>query len=727
MSPSRTSTPFDDRAAASLHRRFLIGVATAGVLAIAALGVTADRLFLCSIASEANSRVAEAALRATLVLNDAITGRGRDADVLALRPDVVAAASEGGARAEALGLVGASVASLERRFSTDRSLMVAPRTRTDIIEVLPHLDARDVLLTERHGFNALVTDRSADFVQGDESWWQEAWRDGHSISDAAYDSASRSSVVALSSVIRDGATKVGVLKVKFDVTPLVASLASAGAGIRIDVLDSAGRVLVSSDSSEMGQLLPGVPSGGSGAVLAIQPGGANERASIRMANGKRWRVIAHVSEDVIGAPTRSATQALVVAVVALLVALLVLLLAMHRFLTRRITLPLLNLAATAEAVAAGDFSVQVQHVASDDEIGRVSRAVGAMVLELRHLAQAIAASTAATNAMSAEITAGSEEMAATAGEIANTASDLAAQATTMAESIGALATSAGSLRGLAGELEAGAHEGVTRNAALDALATENRAGLDASALTLDTLVEDVDASAQAVEALAGASAEIRTFVALVRKLARQSKLLALNAAMEAARAGDEGEGFAVVASEVRRLAAMSSDAAERTESVVKGVLQGIEESRASAERAVSMAGEVRASTARASASFTDIERAVAEADAWTAQVQQTSTAANALVAEMSERLLELSGGTETFAAAMEQVAASSEEQSAATQEIAGAANTLVSAADRLNLLVSGLRLGEEHASLSPASENKPTQADGTPRSYGVPIPGTVAG
>ena len=252
-------------------------------------------------------------------------------------------------------------------------------------------------------------------------------------------------------------------------------------------------------------------------------------------------------------------------------------------------------------MAAGDFSVRDRaHRSADDEIGRLGRAVGAMILELRRLAQALAGSARETTNMSAEITAGSEEMAATAGEIANTASDLSAQATTMAETIASLAQSAASLKELATTLDDGARGGVDRaTTTLRALAMENRAGLDASARSLGVLCDDVAASAQAIESLGAASEEIRSFVGLVRKLARQSKLLALNAAMEAARAGEHGEGFAVVASEVRRLAAMSSDAAERTEEIVAGVLSAIQQSRESAARAVTTAEEVRIATARA--------------------------------------------------------------------------------------------------------------------------------
>jgi methyl-accepting chemotaxis protein len=278
--------------------------------------------------------------------------------------------------------------------------------------------------------------------------------------------------------------------------------------------------------------------------------------------------------------------------------------------------------------------------------------------------------------------------------MAHTASELSSQASGMAGTIGALAKSAGELKGLAVALDEGAQEGVVRNRTLRTLAAENRTGLDASALSLGTLATDVNASATAVEALGEASHEIRSFVTLVRKLARQSKLLALNAAMEAARAGEHGEGFAVVASEVRRLSAMSSDAAERTEAIVNGVLSGIDQSRESATRAVSTAEEVRGATARASASFSEIEQAVAGAEAWTASVAQTSAATNRLIGEMTERLDSLAVGTESFAAAMEQVAASSEQQSASTQEIAAAAGTLAAAAERLARLVANLKLGD---------------------------------
>src|SRR5262249_35818829 len=174
------------------------------------------------------------------------------------------------------------------------------------------------------------------------------------------------------------------------------------------------------------------------------------------------------------------------------------------------------------------------------------------------------------------------------------------------------------------------------------------------------------------EALAAASQEIGAFVTLVRRIARQSKLLALNASMEAARAGAQGEGFAVVAAEIRKLSQSSAEAAERTEGTVQGVLARVEDSRAATQRTREAVDAVALATKNALESFAQVERAVHDAESWTGEIERTALESTELIVQATLRLDDLARGTENFAAAMQEGAAASEEQSASTQEVAGA-------------------------------------------------------
>ncbi len=343
-----------------------------------------------------------------------------------------------------------------------------------------------------------------------------------------------------------------------------------------------------------------------------------------------------------------------------------------------------KLASIAEAVAGGDLTKHPEVGSQGGEIGRLGRAMEAMTAELSRLATLIRTSTLETTAFANEITGGTEHLAEAAAGIAMTASTLTHQAVTMADSIGMLAKDTSQLGELARHLATGARDGLDRNRRLKALASDNHERLDESSSRLGALADDVQASAQAVDALGAATDEIRAFVTLVAKIARQSKLLALNAAMEAARAGEQGEGFAVVANEVRRLAANASSAAEQTEGLIRGILALMEDARGTSARALDRVQAVREATEHGRRSFSQVEEAVREADRWTEAMASSATAGDQLAAALQQRLSALDAGTQSFVNAMHDVAAASQEQSASTQEIAAAATQLSRSAEQLD-------------------------------------------
>ena len=343
-----------------------------------------------------------------------------------------------------------------------------------------------------------------------------------------------------------------------------------------------------------------------------------------------------------------------------------------------------GLAEVAEWIAAGDLTHAPETAGAGGQLGRLARSMGEMNDTLRRLAGLIRENATVTGQRASEITASTEHMAMAASGIAETASTLSLEAGAMADTIRTLTLDATRLSTLAATVNAGAADGIARNLRLKSLATENAEILDEGARRLDELASGVQEGARATAALSTASDEIRGFVALVQKIARQSKLLALNAAMEAARAGEHGEGFTVVANEVRRLAQTTSEAAEKVDNLMKDLIAQMETASSSSARARAAVDSVRNATSRGRQAFTQVERAVGEADAWVSSMATSATSGHALAGEITTKLDSLTQGTQAFANSMQDVAAASEEQSASTQEIAAAANALVQAAEKVS-------------------------------------------
>lgn len=373
-----------------------------------------------------------------------------------------------------------------------------------------------------------------------------------------------------------------------------------------------------------------------------------------------------------------------------------------RLIERQVTKPVAELARLSEAVASGELSVPFTPSRVNSEVGRLSRATSGMIVALRRLASTMRASARDTTTLSAQITSASESVATAAQQTAATSSALSKESTLMARTIKEIADDAAKLEEISASLRGRAQENLRRERRLRTLAQENRVRLDESSRALELLTSDASASAESIEALAIAVDEIRAFLTLVQKISRQSKLLALNAAMEAARAGEQGEGFGIVADEVRRLAADSAEAAERTDLLARAMMERVSRSRDSAARTLGTLQTVNDATHHGRQSFMQVEQGVIEAEKWSASIENSVEESNRLVVDMTQRLDNLAVGTEGFASAMHQVATASEEQSDSIDEIAGAANSLSSAARRVAQLVGTFKLGDTPARGVPA-------------------------
>ncbi|HUF25842.1 MAG TPA: methyl-accepting chemotaxis protein [Gemmatimonadaceae bacterium] len=706
---------------ASLRARIVLGVGLFALFSLGGLALLGGREISTFLAVQSDMRLQDAARRSGLLVESLLLEREREVSILATSPMLVDAARAGARRADELGLGEMSIDALERRFDAERSLEVSPRTRRYLRTLLLQLGIAEVMLTDASGLNSLTSGRTTDFVQRDEAWWEQAMREGITPAAADFDESVRQVVISIAAAVRERAQDppAGVVKVSFGLAKIDSALRSASSigGIQVDLVDGGGRVIASSGPISRLQVLPGADrlldaprdSIVGYEVPAADGGLARRRAAMQTVQNGRWRLIAHLDHEQTVAQQRQALAALLVVAGGLFVVVAGTLVILARSLTNRVSRPAAELAAAAEAVAAGDLTVEVAPSGSDDEIARLTRATRSMIADLRRLARAITGGAGQTSTLATEITIGSEHMAAAAQEMAAMSSDLSLQSTDMAQTIRQLAEDAGELVAISAGLDAGAEEGVARNSRLRALASDNRQRLDDSARALESLVADAQANVAASEGLTAASEEIRAFVSLVQKIARQSKLLALNAAMEAARAGEQGEGFSVVAGEVRRLSSAAAEGAERTETVVTELLARVAESRASSTRGASTVRDVLEATQQGHASFGHVEGAVAHSETWTASIAEAAHRGSERVQEMQGRIEQLAKGTEAFAAAMQQVAASCQEQSASTQQIAAAAERLTAAAEGLTRIVATFKLDGSSPSTTPKT------ADGSQR------------
>ncbi len=197
----------------------------------------------------------------------------------------------------------------------------------------------------------------------------------------------------------------------------------------------------------------------------------------------------------------------------------------------------------------------------------------------------------------------------------------------------------------------------------------------------------VETSATMVTQLSERSREIEKIIEVITGIASQTNLLALNAAIEAARAGEHGKGFAVVADEVRKLAELSRVSADQittliheiqhdTEQVVSSMRVGTEEVKAGVA-VVQEAGEA----------FHKISQAIKEVSG---QIQEVSSATEQMSASVEEITASVEGMSQfakASSANSQQVAQVSEEQLAAMEEITASVHSLADMAEELERLV----------------------------------------
>ncbi|MCY1478527.1 Methyl-accepting chemotaxis protein McpS [compost metagenome] len=312
--------------------------------------------------------------------------------------------------------------------------------------------------------------------------------------------------------------------------------------------------------------------------------------------------------------------------------------------TRQITRPLLETLAIVERVASGDLT-QVGEVRRSDEIGTLQKGVQRMTATLQELIGGIRDSVA--------------QIASAAEQLSAVTEQTSAGVNSQKDETDQVATAMHEMSATVHEVARNAEQAAQAASQADEEAVQGDKVVGEAIAHIEHVAEEVQRSAEAMALLQQESDKIGSVMDVIKSVADQTNLLALNAAIEAARAGEAGRGFAVVADEVRSLAQRTQQSTEEIEALIVGLQQGTQQVAEVMGKSRSLTESSVTLSRKAGAALGSITRTVGNIQSMNQQIAAAAEQQSSVAEEISRSVQNVRDVAEQTAAASEETAASS--------------------------------------------------------------------
>jgi methyl-accepting chemotaxis protein len=210
----------------------------------------------------------------------------------------------------------------------------------------------------------------------------------------------------------------------------------------------------------------------------------------------------------------------------------------------------------------------------------------------------------------------------------------------------------------------------------------------------DLMLQGSQESVTSIESLSKSSEQIQAIVDVIRDIATQTNILAINAAIEAVRAGKQGKGFAVVAEEVKTLSAESKDQAKKISSLVQSVLKETQDAVTTIKTMAENVTMGKQSIEETSKAFTDINRSIDSTSKTAKEIAEAAGEQKRSIDAISQSLDKISGIAADTSTASTQSAGGAKRLLAKTQELTTTATALASISEKFSQTVGRFTIGE---------------------------------